>query len=79
MTNDITGWATSAELVFIDSMAVKTEGVGLLRGYLIGMTRRRDFGRIDANECVAHAQKRLAERDRQAKILHDITEFEALK
>jgi hypothetical protein len=59
MTNDLTGWSTTAERIFIETMAAKPEGIGLLRGYLAGMKRRVDFGKIDAKHCIEYAEFRL--------------------
>ncbi|PTB23486.1 hypothetical protein C9I56_39040 [Paraburkholderia caribensis] len=54
------GWSNSAELYFIEGLAQKKEGAGLLRGYLIGHAKRVHFGAIDAAATRELAQQLLA-------------------
>lgn len=55
------GWTTSAELQFIAGMAERDNAIELLRGYLLGMSKREPASGIDKALCVTVAQEHLAE------------------
>jgi hypothetical protein len=54
------GWTTSAELAFIDGLAQGRDAEKKLRGYLIGMSKRTNFGDIDAFQATQRARELLA-------------------
>jgi hypothetical protein len=56
MTNDLTGWSQPAEMQFIDRLAESTNPEIALQGYIDGMRKRVNFGKIDAKTCIQYAQ-----------------------
>lgn len=61
--NTSTAFSTSHEKHFIDKIGtfgeMPRDKSTLLRGYIIGMGKRTDFGNIDKKECLKYAHKQL--------------------
>lgn len=72
MSNDW-GWSTDRELEYIDRIgmhmtedqAYKTSRKGFLQGYIASAHARTDWGKINKEAAIAHAEKQLAKFGKQ--------------
>jgi hypothetical protein len=60
------GWTTEDEIAFIEGLARGAANADMLRGYLRSLRNRANFGTINAETVIQHAQKLLSDAERAA-------------
>jgi len=66
-TIERSGWTTSCEIRFIDERLAGNRRK--LQGYLDGCARRADWGSVDPNQVILHAQEVLAQAEKTAEFV----------